>query len=162
MLTLRRTGRRERFCHVSLVPFLGVVLALLLIAMANPPDVRLLDLRIARQITDCGPIVASESIHIIGHGSGDFTVAGATQTRFVTRDDLETSLARLLRSKLAERTNLFLEFEGDILYSDVVFAMDVAKKFEGTRSIEVTDGLGRTVTVSSEISQQLVLSDEPL
>ena len=120
-------GSGGRKSDINVTPLVDVVLVLLIIFLvAMPILLRHITIEVPRKLDADEISSTSTQIVLLGKADGTVEIDDGTGKRSVNRIDLAKTIRPMIDAIKTERV-VFVEFEDQIMYSDVVSIMDTVK-----------------------------------
>ena len=117
---------KRRFGTLSVVPILGVVMALLLAVMSEPPTVQMLSTNIYPPWEGCVlPIVETKTVVLRGEADGAFTIDDSRSEQRVLRTGLASALRDWLIHQAGKNPgHVYIDFADHMRFADAASALD--------------------------------------
>jgi biopolymer transport protein ExbD len=142
---------------MNVTPLIDVVLVLLIIFMVTMPRLmRNITIEIPRKLQDEEVIVnASNTIIVCGKADGSVLVSDGSTDESVNRVDLAAKVGPLLEKKRTDKI-VFVDFENQVAYPDVVSVMDT---LQGLGAIVDDETKTRDIKIALKIRDELTKND---
>ena len=114
---------------INVTPLVDVVLVLLIIFMVSMPIMlRQITIEIPRKLDDTEVSSVTTQIVVLGKADGTVEIDDGSGKQNVNRVDLAKTLRPMIDAIKTERV-VFVDFEDEMVYTDVISIMDTVKGF---------------------------------